>query len=80
MQSIAWEEPRDRLSPRETIVPRLLAQGHTAGGISRRRVSSPRTVHKHPEHIYRKRGVTDRLAAVRTPVALALCDPEDPVS
>lgn len=37
-------------------------------------------MHKHLEHIYRKLGVTDRLAAVRTPVALALCDPEDPVS
>ena len=80
VQGIAWEDPRGRLSARETIVLRLLAQGHTAESISRRLLSSPRTVHKHLEHIYRKLDVSDRLAAVRTPAALALCDPEDPVS
>ena len=35
-----------------------------AYGIGLRLSVSPRTVHKHLEHIYRKLGVTDRLAAV----------------
>lgn len=55
------------LTGREMAVVQLLAEGHTAMAIARRLGSSPRTVHKHLEHIYRKLGVRDRLTAVRSP-------------
>lgn len=53
------------LTVREQAVVALLAQGYTAGAIAHRLGSSPRTVHKHLEHIYRKLGVRDRLTAVQ---------------
>lgn len=53
------------LSGRELAVLRLLADGSSAYQIGRRLAISPRTVHKHLEHVYRKLGVTDRLTAVR---------------
>jgi DNA-binding CsgD family transcriptional regulator len=53
------------LTRTEVAVLSLLAQGYAAHGIARRLSTSPRTVHKHLEHIYRKLGVTDRLMAVR---------------
>ena len=55
----------DCLTGRELAVLQLLADGHTAAAIARRLTSSPRTVHKHLEHIYRKLEVRDRLTAVR---------------
>ena len=53
------------LTGSETAVLTLLAEGHTAQAIATRLACSPRTVSKHLEHIYRKMGVRDRLAAVR---------------
>jgi DNA-binding CsgD family transcriptional regulator len=53
------------LTGRELAVLRLLAEGHTAFSIARRLSCSPRTVHKHLEHVYRKLDVADRLAAIR---------------
>ncbi len=53
------------LTEREAVILRLLATGLTAESIARRLGVSPRTVHKHLEHIYRKLGVRDRLMAVR---------------
>lgn len=53
------------LTGRELAVLRLLAEGHTALSIGRRLSSSPRTVQKHLEHIYRKLEVRDRLMAIR---------------
>jgi DNA-binding CsgD family transcriptional regulator len=52
------------LSPRELTVLYLLGEGLTQDAIGRRLQISPRTVHKHVEHVYRKLGVADRLAAV----------------
>ena len=54
------------LTGRELAVIQLLAEGLTAVATSHRLASSPRTVHKHLEHIYRKLEVADRLTAVRT--------------
>jgi DNA-binding CsgD family transcriptional regulator len=53
-----------RLTPRQLAVLGLLAAGHTAAGIARRLTIAERTVRKHLEGIYAKRGVHDRLAAV----------------
>ncbi|GAB7189453.1 hypothetical protein NUM3379_01590 [Kineococcus sp. NUM-3379] len=58
--------PEAGLTARETAVLALLGEGLTAEAIGRRLGSSPRTVHKHLEHLYRKLGVRDRLMAVRT--------------
>jgi DNA-binding CsgD family transcriptional regulator len=54
-----------RLTRRELAVLRLLGEGLTAQAIARRLRTSPRTVHKHLEHLYRKLGVRDRLMAVQ---------------
>lgn len=53
-----------RLTPRERVVLCLMVQGRTAEGIAARLAISPRTVHKHQEHLYRKLGAVDRLSAV----------------
>ncbi len=53
------------LTGREFAVLQLLCSGLTAASIARRLGTSPRTVHKHLEHVYRKLGVRDRLVAVQ---------------
>ena len=58
------------LTGTEVAVLSLLTQGHTAQGIARQLSNSPRTVHKHLEHIYRKLGVSDRLRAVQVAAAM----------
>jgi DNA-binding CsgD family transcriptional regulator len=52
------------LTGRELAVLQLLADGLTAEAIGRRLGISPRTVHKHLAHLYRKLGVCDRMRAV----------------
>ncbi|MGY1698147.1 response regulator transcription factor [Geodermatophilus sp. SYSU D00766] len=60
------ERARDTgLTEREFAVLTLLGAGLTAAAIARRLHTSPRTVHKHLEHVYRKLGVRDRLMAVQ---------------
>lgn len=53
------------LTARESAVLYLLRQGLTVAAIGRSLRCSPRTAEKHVEHIYRKMGVRDRLAAIR---------------
>jgi DNA-binding CsgD family transcriptional regulator len=65
------------LTGRELAVLRLLAAGHTAQAIGRRLGSSPRTVEKHVQHIYRKLEVTDRMTAVRLATSLRLIEAPD---
>ncbi|MCZ2860736.1 helix-turn-helix transcriptional regulator [Blastococcus sp. VKM Ac-2987] len=74
------ERVRDtRLTEREYAVLRLLGAGLTAQSIARRLHTSPRTVHKHLEHLYRKLGVRDRLVAVqRAREAGLLATPVEP--
>ncbi|MET9023680.1 helix-turn-helix transcriptional regulator [Actinopolymorpha sp. NPDC004070] len=52
------------LTGRQLAVLQLLAEGLTAEAIARRLAISPRTVHVHLDHLYRKLGVRDRLKAV----------------
>lgn len=52
------------LTCRERSVLGLLADGLTADAIARRLGISPRTVHAHLSHVYRKLGVSDRMDAV----------------
>ena len=60
------------LTAREMAILGLVARGGTAEAIARQLGSSPRTVHKHLEHAYRKLGVTDRATAVRVAIELGL--------
>jgi DNA-binding NarL/FixJ family response regulator len=68
--------PRDALTfgltARELCVLGLLADGLTACAIARRLGISPRTVHAHLAHVYRKLGVSDRLGAVLVAQAAGL--------
>lgn len=52
------------LSPREAEVLGLVARGKTDAQIAEALVVSPRTVHKHLEHVYEKLGVQTRTAAI----------------
>ncbi len=52
------------LTATEKAVLVLLAECHTTYAIARRLQMAPRTASKHLEHIYRKLGVTNRMAAV----------------
>ncbi|GAA2021894.1 hypothetical protein GCM10009740_08390 [Terrabacter terrae] len=60
------------LTPREHVVLRLMAAGSTAEAIAARLAISPRTVHKHQEHLYRKLRASDRLSAVLAAQRLGL--------
>lgn len=60
------------LTGREVAVLVLLADGGTAEAIARRLGISPRTVHNHLRHIYRKLGVDDRMRAVLAAQAMGL--------
>lgn len=60
------------LTPRERVVLDLIARGHTVEGMAARLSISPRTVHKHQEHLYRKLGAVDRLSAVLSAQRLGL--------
>jgi DNA-binding NarL/FixJ family response regulator len=62
--TIAQRAEQVRLTARELVVLSLLAEGLTATSIARRMHISPRTVHRHLGHVYRKLGASDRLAAV----------------
>jgi DNA-binding CsgD family transcriptional regulator len=52
------------LTAREAEVLSALARGATASQVARELQISPRTVHKHLEHVYRKLGVTHGGAAM----------------
>ncbi|MBM7809251.1 helix-turn-helix transcriptional regulator [Saccharothrix algeriensis] len=60
------------LTDRELAVLGVLAEGLTADAIARRMDISPRTVHRHLQHLYRKLGTTDRLSAVLRAQSLGL--------
>jgi DNA-binding CsgD family transcriptional regulator len=69
LQGSASERCRDisggfGLTGRERAVLQLLADGLTAEAIACRLGISPRTVHSHLAHLYRKLGVCDRMRAV----------------
>ena len=61
------------LTERELVVLALVVEGCTAEAMARRLGISPRTVHKHQEHLYRKLGASDRLSAVLVAQRRGLC-------
>jgi DNA-binding CsgD family transcriptional regulator len=77
LQSAALERCHDAdesfgLTGRELAVLQLLADGLTAEAMAHRLGISPRTVHCHLAHLYRKLGVSDRMRAVITGQAAGL--------
>ncbi|MBL7494815.1 response regulator transcription factor [Frankia sp. CNm7] len=66
------------ITPREAVVLAAIAEGLTASAIARRLAISERTVGKHQERLYRKLGVTDRLAAVLRAQHMGLLPPPTP--
>jgi two-component system, NarL family, response regulator NreC len=56
---------KDRLTPREVEVLRLIALGHTSVEVAQRLQISARTVETHRAHIHRKLGVKSRAEVVR---------------
>ena len=63
------------LTPRESHILLLVADGLTAEAVARRCGISRRTVHKHLEQMYRKIGCNDRVTAVRYATRLGLLHP-----
>jgi two-component system response regulator NreC len=57
--------PRDRLTPREREVLRLIALGHTSVEIAEKLGLSPRTIETHRARIHRKLGLDTRAQLVR---------------
>jgi DNA-binding NarL/FixJ family response regulator len=62
------------LTPRELEVLRLVRQGVTNTGISRRLMISPKTVKNHVAAIFRKLGCTNRTQAAFLAEALGLME------
>ena len=69
------EAAANGLTGRELVVLRLLSEGRTAVSIAHALQVSPRTVHTHLAHIYRKLGVCDRMRAVLVATELGVLDP-----
>jgi DNA-binding CsgD family transcriptional regulator len=69
------EAAANGLTGRELVVLRLLSEGRTAVSIAHALAVSPRTVHTHLAHIYRKLGVCDRMRAVQVATELGVLDP-----
>ena len=68
-------EPLD-LTPRETQIMHLIAEGMTNDDVARRLVISPATVKTHVNHIFTKLGARDRVRAVLTFRAALKEDPQ----
>jgi len=70
----AWDVGASHgLTGREVAVLTLVGQSLTAGAVAHRLGISPRTVHKHLEHVCTKLGVPDRLTAVLVARQMGLC-------
>ncbi|MFD7995041.1 response regulator transcription factor [Streptomyces mexicanus] len=77
------EEPLSRareygLTQRELSVLTLLGEALPAKAIATRLGVSPRTVHKHVQHVYRKLGTNDRMGTVLLAQSLGLLAPARP--
>jgi DNA-binding NarL/FixJ family response regulator len=69
--------PSSVLSPRETEVLRLVAEGLTDAEVGQQLAISRRTVGRHLESIYNKLGVGSRTAATAYAYAHGLIEPPD---
>jgi DNA-binding NarL/FixJ family response regulator len=65
----------DPLTPRETQVLKLIAEGHTGREVAELLVISEHTVERHRERILDKLGVRDRVALTRYAIRRGLVEP-----
>ncbi len=69
------ELPEDPLSPRETEVVKLIAEGHTTREIAAMLVLSEKTVERHRANILEKLGMRDRVQLTRYAIRRGLVEP-----
>ncbi|MDX6660101.1 MAG: two-component system, NarL family, nitrate/nitrite response regulator NarL [Solirubrobacteraceae bacterium] len=74
IDNVEAHQPRAPLSPRESEVLQLAAEGLSGPTIAERLLMSRGTVKTHFEHIYDKLGVGDRAAAVARGLRLGFID------
>jgi DNA-binding NarL/FixJ family response regulator len=69
------EEPREMLTPRETEVLKLVAEGQTSRQIAETLVISEKTVDRHRTNMLEKLGLHDRVELVRFAIRTGLVAP-----
>jgi DNA-binding NarL/FixJ family response regulator len=67
--------PADPLSPRESEIVKLIAEGHTSRAIAEMLVISEKTVERHRANILEKLGLRDRVAITRYAIRRGLVEP-----
>jgi len=67
--------PEDPLSPRESEVVKLIAEGHTGHEIAELLVISEKTVDRHRANVLEKLGMRDRVELTRYAIRRGLVDP-----
>jgi DNA-binding NarL/FixJ family response regulator len=71
----AGEEVSDPLSPRETEIVKLIAEGNTGRQIAEALVISEKTVERHRSNILEKLGMRDRVELTRYAIRRGLIEP-----
>jgi DNA-binding NarL/FixJ family response regulator len=69
------EAPRERLTPRELEIVKLIAEAHSTGEIADIFGISPRTVERHRENILAKLEMRDRVDVTRYAIRRGLVEP-----
>jgi len=67
--------PEDPLSPRESEIVKLIAEGHTSREIAETLVISEKTVERHRANILEKLGMRDRVELTRYAIRRGLVEP-----
>jgi len=67
--------PEDPLTPRETEIVKLIAEGHTGKEIGETLFISEKTVERHRSNVFEKLGLHDRVALTRYAVRRGLVEP-----
>jgi DNA-binding NarL/FixJ family response regulator len=71
----AGHDVSDPLSPRETEIVKLIAEGHTGKEIAQALVISEKTVERHRSNILEKLGMRDRVELTRYAIRRGLIEP-----
>jgi DNA-binding NarL/FixJ family response regulator len=71
----AGQDVSDPLSPRETEIVKLIAEGHTGRQIAEALVISEKTVERHRSNILEKLGMRDRVELTRYAIRRGLIEP-----
>jgi DNA-binding NarL/FixJ family response regulator len=66
---------RDPLTPRETEIVKLVAEGHTSREIAETLVISEKTVERHRANVLEKLGMRDRVELTRYAIRTGLVEP-----